>query len=202
MGHTSVYFLKHKSDAAKSFQTYMNIVNRRFDHVKTIKVYRSDNGGEFLGGEFQKICDEQGISTEMSEPEVHHQNGVAERTHRTLTESARALMLQTDLPHYLWEYAVRSAVHTRNRVLTKGDKSATPFERFWGRKPDLKFVKTFGQRCVVLIPPEQRSTQFQFRPKGRTGVFLGSDPQRKGYFVYVTGRGHRVVHSRSVVFLE
>lgn len=202
MEHTSVYFLKNKNDAAKSFQTYMNIVNRRFNKQKTIKIYHSDNGGEFLSGEFRKVCDDEGISTEMSEPDAHHQNGVAERTHRTLADSARALMLQADIPHYFWEYAIRSAVHTRNRVLSANDKTLTPFEKFWGRKPDLKLVKIFGQRCVVLIPQEQRSTKFQFRPKGRTGIFLGSDPQRKGYFVYITGRGHRVVHSRSVFFLE
>ncbi|RAW25226.1 hypothetical protein PC110_g18351 [Phytophthora cactorum] len=63
-------------------------------------------------------------------------------------------------------------------------------------------VKTVGQRCVVLIPPEERSTAYKFQPKGRSGVFIGSDPQRKGYFVYVSGQGNRVIHSRSVVFLE
>ncbi|OWZ14576.1 Retrovirus-related Pol Polyprotein from transposon TNT 1-94 [Phytophthora megakarya] len=111
-------------------------------------------------------------------------------------------MLQAQLPHYLWEYAVRSTVFLRNRVLTKSDSTKTPFEKFWGRRPDLENVKAFGQRCVVLIPDEKRSMTYKFRPKKRSGVFLGCDPQRKGYFVYVTGRGHKVVHSRSVVFLE
>ncbi|GMF15618.1 unnamed protein product [Phytophthora fragariaefolia] len=124
-------------------------------------MYRSDDGGEFIGGDFQKICDDEGNLTEIYEPDAHHQNGVAERTHCTITDGARALMIQADILHYLWEYA-----------------------------------------CVVLIPPEQRSMEFQLRPKARTGIFIGSDPQRKGYFVYVIGRGHRVVHSRCVVFLE
>ncbi|OWZ16324.1 hypothetical protein PHMEG_0009897 [Phytophthora megakarya] len=75
---------------------------------------------------------------EESEPDVHHQNGVIERAHRTITECARAAKLQAQLPNYLWG----------------------------------------------------------------SGVFLGCDPQRKGYFVYVTGRDHKVIHSRSVVFLE
>ncbi|KAF4143322.1 Integrase core domain [Phytophthora infestans] len=181
MGHTSVYFLRNKSDAARSFKAFMKVINRRFGDTKSLKIYRSDNGGEFLGAEFRKVCEDEGISTEMSEPHAHHQNGVAERTHRTLADSARALMLQADMPHYLWEYAIRSAVHTRNRFLAKGDKTKTPFEKFWGRKPDMKHVKTFGQRCVVYIPSEERSTKFQFRPKGRAGIFLGSDPERKGY---------------------
>ncbi|KAE9052152.1 Retrovirus-related Pol polyprotein from transposon TNT 1-94 [Phytophthora rubi] len=201
-GHTTVYFLKAKEEAATCFRHYMNIVNRRFSKLDGIKVYRSDNGGEFTAGDFQLVCDDEGITTEMSEPDVHHQNGVIERTHRTIADSARALMLQAIIPHYLWEYAVRSAVYSRNRVLSRSDPTKTPFEKFWGRKPDLKLIKTFGQRCVVLISPEKRSTAYKFRPKGRTGIFIGSDPQRKGFFVYVTGHGNQVIHSRSVVFLE
>ncbi|GMF37740.1 unnamed protein product [Phytophthora fragariaefolia] len=111
-------------------------------------------------------------------------------------------MLQAKLPHYLWEYAVRSAVHTRNRVISRSDPTMTPFEKYWGRKPELKFVKTFGRRCVAMIPPRDRSAKCKFRPKGKSGVFIGSDPQRKGFFVYIAGRCHEVVHSRSVIFLE
>ncbi|GMF31261.1 unnamed protein product [Phytophthora fragariaefolia] len=202
-GHTTVYFLKQKSDATHCFQNYINIVNRRLKRLDRFKVYRSDNGGEFLAGDFIELCHSEGITAEMSEPEVHHQNGVIERTHRTIADAARALLLQAKLPHHLWEYAVRSAVYSRNRVLSRMDKEKPPFEKFWGRRPDMKLIKPFGQRCVVMIPPpEERSTQYKFRPKGRTGVFIGSDPQRKGYFVYVTGRGHKSIHSRSVVFLE
>ncbi|GMF56103.1 unnamed protein product [Phytophthora fragariaefolia] len=52
-----------------------------------------------------------------------------------------------------------------------------------------------------MIPPRDRSAKYKFRPKGQSGVFIGSDPQRKG-FICVTGRRHEVVHSRSVIFLE
>ncbi|GMF34430.1 unnamed protein product [Phytophthora fragariaefolia] len=164
-GHTSIYFLKTKDEATQCFRSYVNMVNRRFGKLNSFKIYRSDNGGEFMAGDFKKVCDDEGIWTEMSEPEVHHQNGVIERTHRTIANDARALMIQAKLPHFLWEYAARSAVYSRNRVLSRNDKTTTPFEKFWGRKPDLKLLKTFGQKCVVLIPPSKRSTQYQFKPK-------------------------------------
>lgn len=134
-------------------------------------IFRSDNGGEFLGHRFVKVCNDEGITMEESEPDVHHQNGVIEREHRTITESARAALLQTQLPHYLWEYAIRKIVFARNRVLNKREPTKTPFEVFWGRRPDLKNVRAFGQRCVALIPDEKRSTTYKFRPKGRTGVW-------------------------------
>ncbi|GMF31060.1 unnamed protein product [Phytophthora fragariaefolia] len=119
----------------------MNLVDRRLPKTDGPKIYRSDNGGEFLAIGFRDAC--------MAE-----------------------------------------------------DPTVTPFEKLWGRKPDLKFVKTFGQRCVAIIPPRDRSAKYKFRPKGQSGVFIGSDPQRKGFFVYVTGQRHEVVHSRSVIFLD
>ncbi|GMG18240.1 unnamed protein product [Phytophthora fragariaefolia] len=195
-------FFKTKYETTSCFKNYMNLVNRRFPKTDGPKIYRSDNGGEPLVIGFRDACAAEGLATEMSESEAHHQNGVIERTHRTLADTVQSLMLQAKLPHYLWEYAVRSAVHTRNRVISRSDPTMTPFEKFWGRKPDLKFVKTFGQRCVAMIPPRERTAKYKFRSKGQRGVFIGSDPQRKGFFVYVSGRRHAVVHSRSVIVLE
>ncbi|GMF49556.1 unnamed protein product [Phytophthora fragariaefolia] len=147
-GHTTVYFLKTKDETTTCFKNYMNRVNRRFPKTDGPKIYRSDNGGEFLAIGFRDACAAEGLATEMSEPEAHNQNGVMERTHRTLADTARSLMLQAKLPHYLWEYAIRSAVHTRNRVISRSDPTMTPFELFWDSKPDLKFVKTFAGNGV------------------------------------------------------
>ena len=35
---------------------------------KKIKIFRSDNGGEFTGGEFKSFCMEDGIKRELSTP--------------------------------------------------------------------------------------------------------------------------------------
>ncbi|GMF56104.1 unnamed protein product [Phytophthora fragariaefolia] len=126
-GHTTVYFIKTKDETTTCFKNYMNLVNRCFPKTDGTKVYRSDNGGEFLAIGFCDACAAEGLATEMSEPEAHHQNGVIERTHRTLADTARSLMLQAKLPHYLWEYAVQSAVNTRNRVISRSDPTMTPF---------------------------------------------------------------------------
>ena len=50
-----VYFLKHKSDAADAFRKFLADV--RADGVPSkVEIVRSDNGGEFFGGEFGEVC--------------------------------------------------------------------------------------------------------------------------------------------------
>lgn len=71
---TTVYFFKARE----------NIVNERFSKSDGLKLYRSDNGGELTAGDFQVVCDDEGITTEMFEPDVH-QNGVIKQTHRTIS---------------------------------------------------------------------------------------------------------------------
>ena len=46
---------------------------------KKIKIFRSDNGGEFIGGEFKSFCKEVGNKRELSTPYNPQQNGVVER---------------------------------------------------------------------------------------------------------------------------
>jgi len=44
------------------------------------------------------------------------QNGVAERGMRTRAERARALLLASGLPHFLWEEAMKHATWLQNRT--------------------------------------------------------------------------------------
>ena len=59
---------------------------------KKIKIFRSDNGGEFTGGEFKSFCTEAGIKRELSTPYNPQQNGVAERKNRTIMEAMKAMI--------------------------------------------------------------------------------------------------------------
>ncbi|GJP48724.1 hypothetical protein CLOM_g8003 [Closterium sp. NIES-68] len=45
-------------------------------------------------------------------------NGIAERANRTLTETARGLLIEAGLSNYFWPDAVRHACVAKNRALT------------------------------------------------------------------------------------
>ena len=59
---------------------------------KTIKVVRTDNGGEFCNKEFEEFCKKCGIAWQKTTPYTSQQNGVEERMNKTLMERARSML--------------------------------------------------------------------------------------------------------------
>ena len=86
--HASINFLKNKKcvTVSDSFKQYLAWITRQ-KHV-SIKRIRTDNGGEYLGREFQYICTQEGIIHEMTSPYTPEHNGIAECYNRTLQEGA------------------------------------------------------------------------------------------------------------------
>ena len=62
------------------------------DSGKQVKALRSDNGGEFIYGEFKDFCSAEGIRGELIVPHNPHQNGVAEQKNRTIVGAAQAML--------------------------------------------------------------------------------------------------------------
>ena len=56
-----------------------------------VKCLKSDNGGEYIDGEFSEYCVAQGIMMEKTIPWTPQQNGVAERMNRILNKCARSM---------------------------------------------------------------------------------------------------------------
>ena len=67
-----------------------------------MKAPRSDNGGEFISGEFKDVCNVEGIQGELIAPHNPQQNGVAERKNRTIVGAAWAMLHHQGLPIHLW----------------------------------------------------------------------------------------------------
>ena len=63
---TWIYFLKGKNEVFSKFKEFKALVENLFE--KKIKIFRSDNGGEFIGGEFKSFCTEDGIKRELTTP--------------------------------------------------------------------------------------------------------------------------------------
>ncbi|CAI7884166.1 unnamed protein product [Closterium sp. NIES-53] len=105
---TSVYVLSKKSDVAETVKTdWLPMVERQQDRL--VKAIRTDRGGEFLSKEFSLWLKKNGIRHFLTMPYSPAMNGIAERANRTITETARGLLIEAGLPEYFWPDAVQSA---------------------------------------------------------------------------------------------
>lgn len=128
----------------------------------------------------------------------HQQNGLAERTIRTLTEKARCMMYDANLGKDFWAEAINTAAYVKNRTVSKTLRNKTPMELWTGEKPNVSHMKIFGSRVMAHVPVEKRR---KFDPRSKEYLFVGYCDEKKGYRL-VDPKTKGIIESRDVVFLE
>ena len=114
----------------------------------------TDNGGEYLSSAFQNYLKEKGIRHELTMPHSPQQNGVSERMNRTQVESARSMIAHAGLSNI---FLAEAAAYVRNRLPTVALKEReTPYERWYGRKPDVSHFRVFGCIAYAHVPDCER----------------------------------------------
>ena len=76
----------------------------------------------------------------------------------------------------------------------------TPYERRYGSRPDVSYVRTFGCRVLVLNP----SKYPKYGPRARPDILLSLRMPQYSFETYKAWdvKTSRVIHSRDVVFFE
>ncbi|CAI7729863.1 unnamed protein product [Closterium sp. NIES-53] len=110
-------------------------------------------------------------------------NGIAERANRTITETARVLLIEAGLPDYFWPDAVRSACVAKNRAVihVEADKWV-PYVEWIGRKPKVDMLRVFGCMCMALAPKHLRHNKLG--AKAIWAVHLGMAQNSKGELLW------------------
>uniref|UniRef100_A0A2N9FHB7 CCHC-type domain-containing protein n=1 Tax=Fagus sylvatica TaxID=28930 RepID=A0A2N9FHB7_FAGSY len=191
-----VYFLKNKSEAFAKFKIWKAEVENQTG--RKIKCLRTDNGTEYRDGDFLKFCEEHGIKRHFTVRKTPQQNGVAERLNRTITETARCLRLNAELPKIFWAEAVDMACYIINRSPRVALDGKVAEEVWTGQEVDYSFMRIFGCPAYVHISGEDRS---KLDPKSKKCIFLGFKKGVKGYKLW-DPVAQKVVISRDVVFDE
>ncbi|CAN1263050.1 Retrovirus-related Pol polyprotein from transposon TNT 1-94 [Linum perenne] len=191
-----VYFLRLKSDLTTVLQDFVAMVKTQFQ--KTIKIVRSDPGGEFTSTALHEFYRREGILFQQSCPGVSEQNGLVERKHRHILDLTRAILIQSRVPPQFWVEAIRTVVFLINRQPTPVLDHLSPFEIVYSRSPDYSRLRVFGCTCFVLLPKKDRT---KLAAKTVRCVFLGYTNHHKGYLCY-DPRQRRIYTAYHVVFQE
>ncbi|GJS99474.1 putative RNA-directed DNA polymerase [Tanacetum coccineum] len=193
---TWVYLLKQKHEASMCLKAFHKMVQVQFE--KNIRRIRCDNGGEFISNQMIEFYANQGIILETSCIHTPQQNGVVERKHRHLLETARALRFEANLPTRFWGECVLTAAYVINRMPSDVIGNKTPYEVLYNQKPNYDNMRVFG--CLAYYKSTETNGD-KFKMKGRPGVFLGYPPGTKGYKIFDIIH-NKIVISRDVRFIE
>ncbi|CAI7796842.1 unnamed protein product [Closterium sp. NIES-53] len=196
---TWVYLLSKKSDVAETVKTdWLPMVERQQDQL--VKAIRTDRGGDFLSKELSLWRKKNGIRHSLTMPYSPAMNGIAERANRTITETARWLLIEVGLPEYFWPNAVRSACVAKKRALNHvGAKIWVPYVEWTGRKPKVDMLWVFGCMCMALVP--KHLLHNKLGAKAIWAVHLGMAQNSKGWLLWDPFTKNFLV-SRDCKFME
>ncbi|XP_022679612.1 uncharacterized protein LOC111256233 [Setaria italica] len=111
---------------------------------------------------------------------------------------ARCMLKSMSVPGRFWGEAVTTAVFILNRAPTRALNDKTPHEAWYGRKPAVHFLHTFG--CVAHVKVAGGHLR-KLDDRSTTMVMIGYEPGTKAYRLYNPATD-RVHVSRDVVFQE
>lgn len=174
--YTWVTLLKGKHQVQSLVQSFVALVERQFN--ASVKVIKTDNGPKFTLSSYYA---NKGIIHQTSCMETPQQNGRVERKHRFIFNIARALMIQSGIPKFLWNYAMQHAVFLINRVPSNVLGGKTPYQVLHGATADINQLKVLGPLCYVSTLANHRG---KLDSRAKKCVFLGYKFEMKGYVAY------------------
>lgn len=148
---------------------------------RTIKVFRSDNGGEYRSQAFHKSCHSKSINREYTPPHTPQRNGTEERRNCSLLEITRCLLLDKALLNHLWGEVVKAASIIPNLRSTKKNPNKTMNELFSHNKPFVTHLRIFGSSIFVHISKTSRT---KLEPHSEICILLSFDEDVKAYHCY------------------
>ena len=166
------------------------LTESNISHVCELK---SDNGGEFTSQEFETMLLDADINHQTTAPHTPHQNGVAERSNRTVFEAAAAILHASNMSVQFWTYAVKQVIHTQNMMPNKRlGLASTPYIEVFHRIPDISYLRTFGCHAYLRVPDNKQPA---LGLRAVKGTMIGYDhPRSLSYLIYYKGKIYKSHH--------
>lgn len=190
---------KRKEHVFPVIESFISYAERQTD--RHVKGFTLDCGSEFFNSLFEPYCLEKGIILHATAPYTPEQNGVSERSMKTINGKARAMLLEANVPAHFWYQAAETAVFLHNRTIctASGDLDTTPFELWYKRRPNIHHLRVFGCSAQILIRKPLRGGKFE--EVTHDGVLLGFVDDNFNYRVFNLDT-NKIIVTHSVFFQE
>ena len=146
--------LGFKSEAAQAIRATIRLCEAQTGH--RLKAVRTDRDIEYVNSELETYFSDKGVIHNTTAPYTPEQNGVPERFNRTLMERVRAMLFDANLGYEHWVVAASTATYVKNRS-PSSHSSQTPWELFFGRKPDVSGMQVFGSKAYMHVCTKQQT---------------------------------------------
>lgn len=188
-----IYCIKSKDETASCFIEFVNLVENQLN--KRIKKFQCDNGREYLNSKIFDFIKVKGIELLPCPPYVHELNGVAERFNRSAMDIGRCLAREAKINNRYWPEIMKTVSYLKNRTIANTSENKTPYEIFFGIKPNVKHLKIYGSKVFVRTPEVLRKGKWD--DKAKLGVLVGYT--NNSYRVLIN---NRVINARHVKVIE
>ena len=146
----------------------------------------------FVGGRAIKLLRSHGCRVRAAPPHRQSQNGLVERRWQMIEGMARSYLKTANLPKRFWYWSVREAARRLNLLPistnpsdpTSLDHMTTPFEAFYGTKPDYRVLFPFGSVGSFRRPRDGSRDRTTFESQGLLGIALGRSEFTNGMIFY------------------
>jgi transposase InsO family protein len=122
--------LTEEGDAHRAIVNFCELIKTQYGSY--LKIIRIDNGTEYGGGALKAYCSGRGILIEYTAAYTPEQDGVSERSNRTIIEKPRTMIIEIierkaqlivaelsdDQLRALWPEIIKTAVYITNRTAT------------------------------------------------------------------------------------
>ena len=194
--YVMVYFLKGKHEAAQHVKNYLTYL-----HVHGISTHAIcvDRGTEFINKDLTNWCHAKGMEIQQTTPYSPSQNGIAKCMNHTLVEFTCAMLTASKLPKFLWEPAVAHAAYVRNCAYTTSIKDKTPYQGWYGTKPNVLHLCEFG--AAVWVLQQGQNVTRKILPKSKCRAYIGYKDVSKSVLFY-NAETRKILTSHNYVFLS
>ena len=147
-----------------------------------------------------RFCRENKVRLENSAPYTPAENGKVERKWGTTTGMTRCLLDNAVLGEEYWTYAMNYAFYIKNYCFHSAI-GETLYEKMYGSKPNVSFVKVFGCKAFSYI---EKQFRVKLDHRAQEGIFLGFSNNSKTFIIGIPVEqgNYKITKTRNAKFHE